>query len=134
MHLVFCISSHGLGHLSQSAPIVAALRGRLAGLRVTVRTGLPEAVVRQRLQHVEVIGNDTDFGFEMRDALTIDDDASLARYAALHADAGRWHDRERALLRDLAADVVFTDIAYAPIAAAASLGLPSFGASSLNWA
>lgn len=135
MHLVFCISSHGFGHLSQSVPIIDALRARLPGLRVTVRTGVPEPVVRERLHpDVAVLGNDTDFGFEMRDALTVDDEASLARYAALHADASAWHERERALLRELGADLVFTNIGYAPIAAAASLGIPAFGACSLNWA
>jgi hypothetical protein len=135
MHLVFCVTSHGYGHLSQSAPIVAALRARLPGLRVTVRTGLPEPLVRERMgADVAVIPNDTDFGFEMRDALTVDDDASLARYAALHADAGRWRDAERSLLTGLRADLVFANIGYAPIEAAASLGIPAFGACSLNWA
>jgi hypothetical protein len=135
MHLVFCISSHGFGHLSQSAPIIAALRARFPGLRVTVRTGLPEIMVRQRLgDDVTVLGNPTDFGFEMHDALTIDDTASLARYAALHADVDAWQARERRLLQALGADVVFTNIGYAPLEAAAALGIPAFGACSLNWA
>jgi hypothetical protein len=75
----------------------------------------------------------TDFGFEMHDAITIDDRRSIARYAALHADPA-WLDRERDALRALGVDAVIANIGYMPLAAAVSLGLPAFGVSSLNWA
>ncbi len=138
IHLLVCISSHGWGHLAQTVPIVAALRSRLPGLHITVRTGLDTAVVRDRFTVAgqpapDVLPDRSDFGFEMRDALTIDDERSIARYAALHADAA-WLDRERDSLRALGVDAVIANVGYMPLAAAASLGLPSFGVSSLNWA
>jgi len=138
LHLLVCISSHGWGHLAQTVPIVAALRSLVPGLRITVRTGLDADVVRERFRVVgqvapEVLADRSDFGFEMHDAITIDDQRSIARYAALHADA-TWLDRERDGLRALGVDAVIANIGYMPLAAAASLGLPAFGVSSLNWA
>ena len=138
LHLLVCISSHGWGHLAQTVPIVAALRSRVRGLRITVRTGLDADVVRERFRVVgqpapDVLPDRSDFGFEMHDAITIDDERSIARYAALHADA-EWLDRERDALRALGVDAVIANIGYMPLAAAVSLGLPAFGVSSLNWA
>jgi hypothetical protein len=137
-HLVVCVASHGWGHLSQTVPIVAALLERRPGLRVTVRTGLPDSLVRARFAAAgvatEVLPDDTEFGFVMHDALRIDDGASLARYRALHAGRRARLDDERAVLRALRADAVFANIGWLPIAAAASLGLPAFGGCSLNWA
>jgi hypothetical protein len=139
IHLVACVASHGWGHLSQTLPMVAALRARLPGLRTTVRTALPAALVRERFEAAglpapEVSPDATEFGFEMHDALTVDDDASLARYRALFDGRDALLAGERAALRALRADVVLANIGWVPIAAAASLGLPAFGACSLNWA
>jgi hypothetical protein len=138
MHLLACVTAHGWGHLAQTVPMVAALRARLPGLRVTVRSGLDPALLRSRFAaggqpEPQVVGDDTDFGFVMHDALHVDDAQSLLRYAALHADGG-WLDRERAALRAHAVDLVLSNVGYMPLAAAASLGIPAFGASSLNWA
>jgi hypothetical protein len=138
IHLLACVSSHGWGHLAQTLPMLAALRARLPGLRVTVRCGLDPAVLRSRFAAAgqpapAIVGDDTDFGFVMHDALHVDDAQSLLRYAALHADGG-WLERERAALRALRVDAVLSNIGYMPLAAAASLGVPAFGACSLNWA
>jgi hypothetical protein len=137
-HLLACVSSHGWGHLAQTVPIIAALRARLPGLEVTVRSGLDPTLLRARFAAAgqpepRVVADDTDFGFEMHDALRVDDERSLRRYRALHDDGG-WLERERAALRTLRVDVVLSNVGYMPLAAAASLGLPAFGACSLNWA
>jgi hypothetical protein len=119
--------------------MIGALRARLPGLRVTVRTGLPAALVAARFGAAgqaapAVVADDTEFGFAMHDALHIDDASSAARYRALHADRARLLERERDALRALGADLVLANVGWLPLAAAASLGLPAFGASSLNWA
>ncbi|RPH45338.1 MAG: hypothetical protein EHM87_06820 [Burkholderiales bacterium] len=139
IHLVACVASHGWGHLAQTIPMVAALRARLPGLRTTVRTALPAVMVRARFQAVglpepDVVFDDTEFGFEMHDALRVDDDASLERYRAQLAARDALLAGERDALRALRADLVLANIGWVPIAAAASLGLPAFGACSLNWA
>ena len=138
MHLLVTVTAHGWGHLSQTVPIVAALHARLPGLRVTLRSGLDAGLVAARFASAgipapAVVPDDTDFGFVMRDALEIDDPRSLDRYRALHDDAG-WLGRECDALRALRVDAVLSNIGYQPILAAATLGLPAFGASSLNWA
>ncbi len=138
-HLVASVASHGWGHLSQTIPIVAALAARRPSLRTTVRTGLPAPLVRERfaaagLPEPAVETDDTEFGFMMRDALTIDDDASLARYRVLHDTRVARLGIERDALRALRPDAVLANVGWLPIAAAASLGVPAFGACSLNWA
>ncbi len=135
MHLLYCVTAHGYGHLAQSVPILDALHARLPGLRLTMRTGLPEAVLRERLAGgYDVVADPDDFGFVMRDALNIDDEASVARYRALHAGAERRLRADCEQLTRLGVDLVFTNIGHAPLAAAGALGLPAFAASSLNWA
>ncbi len=137
-HLLVCVTAHGWGHLAQTVQIVLALHARIPGLRLTLRTGLDAGVVRERfaaaaLPLPAVIADETDFGFEMHDALRIDETASLRRYRALHADPG-WLARECDALRALRVDAVLSNVGYMPLAAAASIGLPAFGVSSLNWA
>ena len=138
-HLLACVASHGWGHLAQTIPMVAALRARRPGLRTTVRTGLPAALVRGRFEAAglpapQVVADDTEFGFAMRDALTVDEEASLARYRALHAQRDARLEAERDALRALRPDAVLANVGWLPIAAAASLGVPAFAACSLNWA
>lgn len=138
-HLVACVAMHGWGHLSQTVPILAALHARIPGLRVTVRTGLPADLVAARcvaagMPRPAVSFDDTEFGFAMHDAVSIDHPTSLVRYAALYSARHRLMADERAMLRALQADLVLADIGWLPIAAAASIGLPAFGVCSLNWA
>jgi hypothetical protein len=138
-HLLVCVASHGWGHLAQTVPMVAALRTRRPALRVTVRTALPAALVRSRFEAAglpapTVVADDTEFGFAMHDALTIDDEASLARYRALHAERDARLGAERDALRALRPDAVLANVGWLPIAAAESMGVPAFGACSLNWA
>ena len=138
-HLVAAVASHGWGHLSQTIPMIAALRARLPGLRTTVRTALPEALVRARFEAAglpppAVSADDTEFGFAMHDALTVDDATSLARYRALLAGRRERLAREVDALRALRADLVLANVGWLPIEAAATLRLPAFGACSLNWA
>ena len=91
--------------------------------------------MRRRLEApFDFLHADDDFGFEMRDALTVDDAATVARYLALHRDLPARIEREREALRALHVDAVLSNVGYLPIAAARSLGLPAFAACSLNWA
>ena len=134
-HLFVDISSHGLGHLAQAAPILNELGKRLPELRLTVRSGLPEAKLRERL-HVgfTLLAGRSDFGFIMHDAVSIDLAASAAAYREQHDD---WELRvaaEAELLATLAPDLVLSDAAYLPLAGAAQAGIASLSMCSLNWA
>jgi hypothetical protein len=134
-HLFADISSHGFGHLAQAAPILNALRAARPDLRLTLRSGLPRERLALRIagdfDHIHAA---SDFGFVMDNALDIDLPASAARYRDFHAD---WPGRvaaEAALLARLAPDLVFTDVAYLPLAGAAAAGIPALSICSLNWA
>ncbi|WP_319242339.1 hypothetical protein [uncultured Propionivibrio sp.] len=134
-HLFVDVSSHGFGHLAQTAPILNALQDRRPDLRLTVRCGLPEAIVRARIRgDFAFIAGCTDFGFAMLNAVSIDVAETARRYRDFHADWPRRIAAEARLLADCAADLVLTDVAYLPLAGAAEACIPALTMCSLNWA
>lgn len=134
-HLLATISSHGLGHLSQSAPVLNALRRRLPQLQLTVASALPEVRLRQRIEGAfRIEARTLDVGFAMHDAFRIDMAASAGAYRALHADWPRRVDDTTAWLQTLQPTLLLCNAAYLPLVAAARRGIPAFGMSSLNWA
>ncbi len=135
MHLFVDISSHGFGHLAITAPVLNALAASTPGVRLTLRTTLPAAKLRERIRApFELIEARTDFGYVMIDATQIDLPASAHAYREAHA---RWPARvaeETRLLAQLAPDVVFSNVSYLPLAGAALAGIPAIALCSLNWA
>ncbi|MGE5386031.1 MAG: hypothetical protein ACM3SV_09095 [Betaproteobacteria bacterium] len=135
MFLFVDISSHGFGHLSITAPVLRALAARVPKLRLTVRSLLPQTQLRQRIgfdfEHLPVA---TDFGFVMHDALRVDLEASAARYRQAEAEHERRLASEAALLRQMAPDLVLSNISDLPLAGAAEAGIPAAALCSLNWA
>mgnify|MGYP000300617505 CR=1 FL=1 len=132
-HLLVCISGHGYGHLAQVAPVLNALHALLPTLQLTVRTTIPEPLLRQRIQpEFRHVAESTDFGMVMMSALEVDVEASMQAYAVFHADwPGKVADEVRRL-QAIGADIVMTDVAYLPLAAADLLGIPSVSLCSLN--
>lgn len=137
-HLLVAITGHGFGHIAQTGPVLAALAERLPGLRLTVVSVAPQAQLRQRLPAgFTLIPRALDFGFVMADPLRIDAPASAAAYRELHADWDARVAAEAAWLAGLpggAPDLVLSNVAYLPLAAAARAGVPAVAMSSLNWA
>jgi hypothetical protein len=130
-----CISGHGYGHLAQVAPVLNALHALLPTLQLTVRTTIPEPLLRQRIQpEFRYLPESTDFGMMMVSALQVDVDASMQAYTAFHADWPSKVAEEVKRLQVIGADLVMTDVAYLPLAAAGALGIPSVSMCSLNWA
>ena len=135
MHLFADISSHGYGHLAIAAPILGELAARDPGLRLTVRSALPEAKLRERIAPpFELIPGSSDFGYVMHDALRIDRDATARTYRSAHAGWPAAVAAEARFLAALAPDAVLTNVAYLPLAGAAACGIPSYSVCSLNWA
>ena len=135
MHLLVDITAHGLGHLAQTAPVVEALRARLPGLRLTIRSALPKPRLEQRMATgFSYVNESRDFGFVMDNAVDIDLAASAQAYRDFHH---HWRQRvadEAEWLKEHRVDAVLSNVAYLPLAAAARAGLPSAGLCSLNWA
>lgn len=134
-HLFVDISAHGLGHLAQVAPILNALQQLRPDLRLTLRSALPEARLKSRIDgHFTHIATASDFGFAMHDALDINLPATWRRYRQQHTDWARRIEAEACFLAGLCPDLVLTDVAYLPLAGAARAGIPAWSMCSLNWA
>lgn len=134
-HLFVDVSAHGLGHLAQVAPVLQVLRSRLPSLRLTIRSGLPRARLATRVPgDFTHLAESSDFGYVMHDATHLDLAATALAYRRQHADWQADVDRDARLLAHLQPDLVLTDVAYRPLAAAAQAGLPAQTMCSLNWA
>ena len=133
-HLVVSISGHGFGHVAQTAPILNALHGLLPQLRITLRSGVPLAHLRSRIlipfTHLQSEG---DIGMAMSSALDVHTEDSRAAYRSFHSN---WEERvaaEAQLLRELQADLVFSNVGYLTLAGAQRAGIANAASCSLNW-
>ena len=138
-HIVAAISSHGLGHLAQIAPIINAMyRQSLAGQGPTftlqVRAQLLQDTLKQRIEAPFTCRQSSDdFGMVMHDALRVNLTQSLAAYAKLHQ---HWSEHTERVANELVshqAQAVIADTPYLTLAAAKTLGIPSVAICSLNW-
>lgn len=133
--LLFDLSSHGYGHLSQMAPIIEACFARLGGCEIVVRTALDESVCRERIAvPFRYVTSDDDIGLVNIDALRVDAVASFEYYCRMHATLDECIERNAAQLHDLRPDIVVSDVGYLGVAAAHQLGVPAVAVSSINWA
>lgn len=134
LNLFVDISSHGFGHLAQTAPLLNALTAQQP-CRLTIRCAHPRVILSARIQapftHIQA---SSDFGFVMRNALTIDLDASALRYRDQHQQWPQRLAHDCALIQGLQPDLVLSNVSPLPLAAAAEVGIPSLAFCSLNWA
>lgn len=70
----------------------------------------------------------------MSSALEVDVAKSRAAYQNFHADWEMRVNEEADLLRELQADLVFSNVGYLPLAGAQLAGIPNVALCSLNWA
>lgn len=134
-HLFVDISSHGYGHLAQTAPVLNALRTRVPDLRLTVRSGLSRTQLKRRLSgRFTHIPHTSDFGLIMHNALEVDVEASLARYRAFHATWEKRVAEDALLMAQRRPHVVLSNISYLTLAAATRANISAWGLGSLNWA
>ena len=134
-HLLVDLSYHGFGHIAQTAPVVNALVERLPGLRVTLRSGAPHAVLAQRFHcDFTLVSKALDFGMEMADALAVRVEESAEAYWDFHRDWKGRVAREVENMAALAPDLLFANVPYLSLAAAARAGIPAVAMCSLNWA
>jgi len=133
-HLVVSISGHGFGHVAQTAPILNLLHQRMPQLRLTVRSAVPLSHLRSRIHAPFThLPGDNDIGMLMSSALDVRVEDSCAAYRALHADWGMRVADEARLLRELKTDMVFSNVAYLPLAGAQRAGIANAALCSLNW-
>jgi hypothetical protein len=134
-HLVVSISSHGFGHVAQTAPILNLLHERMPQLRITVRSAVPAEHLRSRIHAPFThLPDDSDIGMLMSSALDVRVVESCAAYREFHT---KWNERvaaEATMLRELKADFIFSNVGYLPLAGAQRAGIPNAALCSLNWA
>lgn len=134
-HLLVYISGHGYGHVAQTAPVLNRLRQQLPDLRLTVCSAAPHSLLRARIEgDFSHITEAVDFGMIMASALDVLADESLAAYLDFHRD---WPQRvalEASRISAIQPDLVLSNVAYLPLAAASRAGIPSVAMCSLNWA
>lgn len=137
-HLLVDISGHGFGHLGQTSAVLNALSDLASqptiDLRLTIRSTLPEIIVRERIKlPFKYIHHELDKGMVMLDAVHTDAEASLSWYLQRHADYSALVESETNIMRQLKPDLVFANVTYLSLEAAANLGIPSLALCSLNW-
>ena len=134
-HLLAAITPHGFGHAAQLAPVLNVLSQHVPDLSLTLVSTLPESFLRERVDaEFRYIDRSVDFGLVMHSALSIDLDASAARYAQLHDDWAAQVNAEACFLEDQQVDLVLADVPYLTLAGAEQVGIPAFALCSLNWA
>jgi len=135
VNVVVYISGHGLGHLAQTAPAIGALHARLDDFNLTLRTEIPESLLKRRLNiPFEIKSDPVDVGFVMANALDIDRSATRQAYDEFHTDFALGISREARWLDDNRTDLVITNISHLGAAAAHAVEVKSVGLCSLNWA
>ncbi len=133
-HLLAAISPHGYGHLGMVAPILNRLLAQNPLLKITVRTTLPEEVLRRRIEgNFTIDPGADDFGMVQANSLIVEREESCKRYAEFHQN---WEQRVRECAAELAKhkpDMILANAPYLTLAAASKAGIPAVGYSCLNW-
>jgi len=133
-HLLVDISSHGFGHLAQVGPVLRTLRSRVPELHMTVRSTLPESVLRRRIGGpLQILSVSKDVGMRMASAMDVLPEESAQDYRALHQDWPGTVAGEADALRRIAPDLILADVPYLTLAAAAAAGVPAIAMCSLHW-
>jgi hypothetical protein len=134
-HLVVSITGHGFGHVAQTAPILNLLHERIPQLRLTVRSNVPTTHLRARIHApFDHLPGEGDIGMAMLSPLDIDLVQSRTAYRRFHVDWDARIEQEAALLHELGADMVLSNVGYLPLAGAQRAGIANATLCSLNWA
>ncbi len=129
------LSGHGFGHLAQTAPVLNALRRRLPGLHLSLRSALPRDVLASHLEggftHIEEA---VDIGMLMDSAVDVRAADSAAAYRARHARRREDLAACEALYARVRPDLVLVNAPWLPLEACARAHLPAMALCSLDWA
>lgn len=133
-HLVVSISSHGFGHVAQTAPILNALHRLDPTVRLTVRSSVARLHLQSRIHApFSLLPSVGDIGMAMSSAFAVDVAASRAAFRQFHTDWAAKVAAEAATLRELGADGVFSNVGYLPLVGAQQAGIANAALCSLNW-
>ena len=134
-HLLTVISPHGFGHLAQTAPVVNALRRRVANVDLTIRATFPQALIAKYFEgEFRYVAQAADFGMVMASALAVLVEESALRYSDFHRQWDHHVALEAQRLQALAPDLILANIPYLTLAGAQRAGITAIAMCSLTWA
>jgi hypothetical protein len=132
--IVAYVTGHGFGHVTRTVEVLRTLGEMEPGIPRVLVTSAPPRLFRAALgEAVTVRGEDCDVGLVQRDALVVDEDASLARWRAFMKTWDERVEREAVWLRELGAELVLGDVPPLAFAAADCAGLSSVGLANFSW-
>lgn len=132
--LVAYVSGHGFGHATRVAEVLRTLRERDNRLPIAVVSSAPEGLFRSAVADpLEFRSVECDVGLAQKDALTIDEAATVHQWREFHAGNGDRVDTEWRWLRHSRARVVMGDIPPLAFEAAAEAGLASIALANFSW-
>lgn len=133
--ILFDISNHGFGHLSQTAPVIDRLQERFSGLRIVLRTKHPRNVVEEFISSEIEIGHaPLEATIDAPDAMSVDIEASAAAYMRLYAAWGERLNVESQFMQALEPSLVVSNINPLSLAAARRAGVRNIALCCMNWA
>lgn len=132
--IVAYVSGHGYGHATRVGEVLRTVRALEPRVPLTVVTSGPERLYRRAVPGpLEVRHLECDVGLVQKDALAMDEPATVDRWRAFVAGDGQRIADEARWLRREGARVVLGDIPPLAFAAAAEAGVPSVGLSNFSW-
>lgn len=133
-HLLFYISGHGFGHAARSAEVINAVCRLDPGIRITLRTTVPDWFLRASIgAPFEIVPGEVDTGMVQPDSLSIDEDETARQAAAFYSTFSTRVTAEMAHIGRLRPTLVAADIPPLAFAAAAQAGLASVAISNFTW-
>ena len=128
------VSGHGFGHATRTAQVLRAVRVIEPDLPITVVSSAPEWLFRSEIaEPFQYRGVQCDVGLVQKDALVIDEEATVHAWQEFNDRSQAWTEKETAWLRSVRARVVLSDIPPAAFDAAAAAGVPSVGLANFSW-
>lgn len=129
------VADHGYGHSAQTAPVVNALRAMRPELELVIRSALPRGLLEAHFDgHFEHVDRRAEVGMCMDNALDVAAEASYRAHLDFHCTWEARVAREAAELQARGVALVFANVSYLMVAAAARAGIPAAVLCSLNWA
>ena len=132
--IVAYVSGHGFGHATRVTEVLRGVRSLASGMRIAVVSAAPEALFRAALgAGFDFHSRPCDVGLVQRDALRIDEGATVAAWRAFAAGWERRVEDEARFLRATGARVVLGDVPPLAFAAAARAGVPGVALANFSW-
>ncbi len=140
LKILYAITGHGYGHATRSMVVARALLDRCPGLELVLSTSIPARILKSfiRLEKTGMArlsfrAQDYEPGTAQKNCFEVDGPATRAAYGRFFKERERRIAGEARFLAEAKCAGVISDVAAAPVAAAARAGLPAVVVSNFTW-